>query len=479
MDESGLRTRASTVVETRLPGAKAADDEGLSWLPAWRLRQLIGARQLSPVEVTDHFLARISRLDPELHGFRQVDTAGARLQAQQAEVAVMAGETLGPLHGIPVAMKEFIAVKGMSWRDLSVVNDGVPRDIVAPRDALETERMRASGAILIGPTVAGLVVREFGYTDRMPLNPWDTSRVCGDSSSGSACVAASAMTPLTIAGDGLGSTRLPAAFCGLVGLHPTRGLVPSFEWERLGTRPLTTYGPLARDVRDAAIVLSVLAGPDGRDQMGLPDEPDDYLARLEDGARGMRLVWSDDFGYANAFAVAETPRVIETVRNAAFSLTAIGAEVWTTDEVFENPAWVANKVLMADTTISVYTQPSREDAVLVREGRQRIWTALRRVLTDADFILTPTILSIAPTRQVWAQTGVAQDFAGLYTAMTGVANLLGWPAMSVPAGLVDGMPVGLQIIGPPRSEARMLQLAQAFVSSHDQIATRFTPSGES
>ena len=122
---------------------------------------------------------------------------------------------------------------------------------------------------------------------------------------------------------------------------------------------------------------------------------------------------------------------------------------------------------MGDPTIAVTIQPSRADAVRVREARQRIWTALRRVLGEVDFILTPTILSIAPTRNSWADSGVAKGFSGLYTAMTGVANLLGWPAMSVPAGLVDGMPVGLQILGKPKSEARMLQLAQAFLMARE------------
>ena len=453
--------------ETRLARAKPVDDGDLSWMPAWRLREFIGQRKLSPVEVTEHFLARIADLNPQLHAFRQVDVDGARAQARRAEAAVMAGEPLAPLHGIPVAMKEFVAVEGLSWRDLSLPNDGVPRDIVAPRDSLEPERLRAAGAVIMGPTVAGLVAREFGNSDRMPLNPWNTERVCGDSSSGSACAAASAMTPFTIAGDGLGSTRLPAAFCGLVGLHPTRGLVPSFEWEHIGTRPVSTYGPLARDVRDAAIVLGALAGPDGRDQMGLQDDVPDYLVHLDGGANGMRLLWSDDFGYARDFAVEESSRVIDTVRAAAFQLAAAGAEIRATDEVFENPGWVANTVLMGDPTIAVTIQPSRADAVRVREARQRIWTALRRVLGEVDFILTPTILSIAPTRNSWAESGVAKGFSGLYTAMTGVANLLGWPAMSVPAGLVDGMPVGLQILGKPKSEARMLQLAQAFLMARE------------
>jgi aspartyl-tRNA(Asn)/glutamyl-tRNA(Gln) amidotransferase subunit A len=445
--------------ETRLPRATPGDDGDLTWTPAWRLRELIGSRKVSPVEVVEHFLARSERLDPQLHAFREADAEGARAQAQRAEAAVMAQEPLGPLHGVPIALKEFLPVKGLAWRNMAV-----PEDVKAPRDAMEAERLRAAGAVIVGTTVAGLVAQEFGDSDRMPLNPWDTARVCGDSSSGSACAAAAALTPLTIAGDGLGSTRLPASFCGLVGLHPTRGLVPSFEWGTLIARPITTYGPLTRDVRDAATVLQVLAGPDGRELMGLPDDPPDYRSGLEDGARGMRLTWTSDFGYARRFAVEETPRVIETVRAAAARLCAVGVEISETQEVFENPAAVANKVLLSDPNIYARTDPTPEEVVETREGRRRIWTALRQVLAQCDFIITPTILGVAPTRKVWAERGVSPDFSGLYTAMTGVANLLGWPAMSVPAGLLDGLPVGLQILGPPRSEARMLRLAQAFLA---------------
>jgi aspartyl-tRNA(Asn)/glutamyl-tRNA(Gln) amidotransferase subunit A len=448
--------------ETRLPRSRPANDGDLTWAPAWRLREMIGAREVSPVEVTDHFLARIERLNPELHPFRQIDADGARAQARKAEAAVMAGEPLGPLHGIPLGLKEFLPIKGMSWLDLSV-----RQHREAPWDGLETERMRAAGAVVVGPTVAGAVAQEFGDSDRMPLNPWDTARVCGDSSSGSACATASAMTPLCIAADGLGSTRLPAAFSGLVGLNCTRGLVPSFQWEQLVTRPITTSGPLARDVRDAAIVLAALAGPDAREVMSLPDEPDDYLGRLEDGARGMRLVWTDDFGYARKFAVEETPRVIEAVRAAALRLESAGAVIEPTDAVFENPGWTANAFLMSDPILAPGVETTPEKAVKARENRGRIDAGLRQALAGADFILTPTLLCVAPTRAVWADKEASPAASGLYTAMTGVANLLGWPAISVPAGLVDGLPVGLQILGRPKSEARMLQLAQAFLAVLD------------
>ena len=171
MSADGL-TERRPAFETRLPPARVADDGDLSWAPAWRIREMIGARQVSPVEVTDHFLDRIERLNPQLHAFRQVDADGARVQARAAEAAVMAGEALGPLHGIPLGLKEFLPIKGMSWLELATRTHRV-----APWDALETERVRAAGAVVVGPTVAGAVAQEFGDTDRMPLNPWDTERV--------------------------------------------------------------------------------------------------------------------------------------------------------------------------------------------------------------------------------------------------------------------------------------------------------------
>jgi aspartyl-tRNA(Asn)/glutamyl-tRNA(Gln) amidotransferase subunit A len=459
LDLEAAKPPASTAFATRLARATPLEDGDLTWAPAWRLREMIAARKVSAVEVTEHFLNRIEALNPRLHPFRQVDAVGARAQAKKADAAVMAGAPLGPLHGVPIALKEFLAIEGLSWWNMRTSGHET-----APRDSIETERLRAAGAVIVGPTVAGLVAREFGASDRMPLNPWDTERVCGDSSSGSACAAASAMTPLTIAGDGLGSTRLPASFCGLVGLHPTRGLLPSFDWTQLNPRPMSTYGPLTRDVRDAATVLSVLAGPDGRDMMCLPGDPPDYLSALDDGAKGMRLLWTDDWGYGRAFGVAETPRVIDTVRAAALRLAGVGAKIEETLQVFENPAASASQWLRSDPALASRQDPPVETVVKVRQDRQRVWNAMRAALNGWDFILSPTILSVAPTRETWGEQGMTLDFAGRYTTLTAVANFLGWPAISVPAGLVDGLPVGLQIFGRPNSEPRMLQLAQAFLA---------------
>jgi aspartyl-tRNA(Asn)/glutamyl-tRNA(Gln) amidotransferase subunit A len=443
----------------RLPTARPRDEAGLTWLPAWRIRELIVAREVSPVEVTDHFLDRIEALDPVLHAFRMVDPKGAREQARRAEQAVMAGETLGPLHGVPVALKEHIPVEGLTWHDLLTAQKSI-----APRDAVEVERLRAAGAVIVGSTVAGLTALEFGDSERQPLNPWNTDHITGDSSGGSACAAASAMTPVAIAIDGLGSTRLPAAFCGLVGLHPTRGRVPAFDWGQMNSRPLATSGPLARDVRDAALVLSVLAGPDGRDIMCLQDDPPVYLAGLDRGAQGLRLAWTDDFGYAAAYAGPTAARVVDTVRRAAFGLRDAGAAVEATDQVWPDPSWAAGVVLASDRGLLTRRESPAEDVVRAREARARVWETFRSVLSGADFILSPTIQYPAPTLRDWAENWKAPSYMATYAAHTAAANLIGWPALSVPAGLVDGLPVGLQILGRPDSEPRMLQLAQAFLA---------------
>ena len=451
--------------ETRLAAAAPADDD-LSWLPAWRIRQLIETRALSPVDVVDHFLMRIDTLDPQLHAFRTIDRDGARAQAKAAETAVMRGEPLGALHGIPVATKSVLSIKGNA-----ATGFGAAQGIAPDHDAMEIERLRKAGAIIVGPTVSGLTAREFGSSDRAPLNPWDTERACGDSSGGSACAAAAAMVPIAIGGDGMGSTRLPAAFCGLVGVHPTRGLVPSFEWVTLNTRPFTTYGPMTRDVRDAATVLSVLAGPDGREMMSLQSDPPDFLAGLDAGVTGMRLGWTDDYGYARKYAVEETPRVIETVRTAAWRLSNAGARIEAIEGMlFEEPIWAANQWIATDVAQTTdydlgLTLPSREEIARAREVRGRVWQAMRDVTDRYDLLLCPTVLEVAPTRKQWAIDGISTDFFGIYPAMAGVANFIGWPAISVPAGLVDGLPVALQIIGRPHDEPRMFRLAQAFLAA--------------
>ena len=440
---------------------QAGDD--LSWLPAWRIRDLVAAREISPVEVTEHCIARIEALEPEFHAFRMTDHAAARAQAMEAEQSILRGDEPGPMHGVPVCLKEHIPVAGLHWHDLKTYEK-----TVTTRDGIEAERLRRAGAVIMGVTVAGLTASEFGDSDRQPLNAWNRGRICGDSSSGSACAVAAGLTPVSVAIDGLGSTRLPASYSGLVGLLPTRGRVPTLTWNEFSSHLLAASGPLARDVRDAALLLSVLAGPDPRDFNALPDAAPDVLGRLDDGVDGMRLLWTDDFGYAAPYAFEESGEVIATVRTAAEGLRGAGAVIEPMGKAFDDPTRWCNAALASDRAMFSYTRLPDETIIRAREVRGEVAGALDTLLRDADFIISPTSQHIAPTlgewHGYWAQTvdGKPSGHMATYTALTGFMNLIGWPALSIPAGLVRGMPVGLQIIGKPNSEPCMLRLAQAF-----------------
>jgi aspartyl-tRNA(Asn)/glutamyl-tRNA(Gln) amidotransferase subunit A len=196
----------------------------LTWLPAWSIRSLIVGHEVSPVEVIEHFLGRIEDNNKTLNAFQAVDAKRAREQATQAEEAVMDGRELGPLHGVPISVKEYIPVAGLMHRDSNGVVTGP-----STHDALGVARLRQAGAIVVGTNTAMGITEALlnPYNRELEArNPWDTGRVTGWSSSGGGAAAAAALVPIAIGNDGGGSTRLPAAGCGVVGVHPTPGLVP-------------------------------------------------------------------------------------------------------------------------------------------------------------------------------------------------------------------------------------------------------------
>lgn len=276
--------------------------------------------------------------------------------------------------------------------------------------------------------------------------------------------------------DGGGSVRVPSAFCGLIGLHPTRGRIPHVDYQSAAPRLTVTVGPMVRHVRDAAIAMSVLAGPDGRDFVCLPDEPPDYLGGLEQGIEAVRFAWTEDFGFSVIPDALKSPQFDAQIHRATGFLRKAGGKVTQSSTKWEHPmnAWLAAQQLSKGANVpSFYGKPvSESELIAAVQSRQRNWQRFRDEFKEVDFIVSPTVRFVAPKIDRWIELVDRETEArmqkvalGYYSAHTMMCNVLGLPAITLPAGFVDGMPIGLQVIGKPNSEARLLQVAHAFFSS--------------
>ena len=462
-------------------------DDELTWMPAWQMRDLMAKGELSSRQVTEHFLHRIDELNPTLKAFEHVDADGALAQADALDARVAAGDELGSLHGIPTSVKSHIRVKGVPYHALSHDKRGPEPSRF---DDILVERLRSSGAVIVGSnTMMGAggggimdpdrpgVFRPFNW-DAEARNPWDPTRVPGWSSSGGAAAAAARLLPVTIGSDGGGSTRLPAAYSGVVGLHTSRGLIPFVDYEKPAMLLTVSRGPLARDVRDVALFTQAMAGPDGRDYVCLPDDTPTMVDGLSGGIEGMRLAWTEDFGFASRYATERSPAIIAVAREAARQLASLGAELVETDEVWEDrspvstDSWLAEPSLY-EAQVGVVLEPPAPPAydgyLAMAESRARNVEHFRRFFRDHDVLLSVTAQRTATTVEEW-EAGWTVDgpsfpggsFAPVYCSHTMIFNWLGFPAVSVPCGFVDGLPVGLQIACLPGREDKVLRVAAAF-----------------
>jgi Asp-tRNA(Asn)/Glu-tRNA(Gln) amidotransferase A subunit family amidase len=436
-----------------------ADEQGLTWLSASTLAEMIARREVSSVDVVRHFLDRIEEHDGELRAFRKLDPAAALAQAERADQAMREGSSIGRLHGVPVAFKESFGVGGLS----------------ATRDGVEVERVRAAGAVIVGVTVAAAgPTPDMADPTDLPRNPWNTDHTAGGSSAGNGAAVAGGLIPLAIGDDGGGSVRVPAAFCGLLGLVPTRGRIPHVDYRSAAPRASVTVGPMTRSVEDAALALQLLAGPDGRDYVCLQDDPPDYLAQLDAGIAGLRFLWSEHFGFPPLTGFSESS--IAATRAAALGLESAGGTVEEHPVGWEDPqiAWMATQRLigpeMAALFDGLYGPLSEADIVAGLASRERNWRRFRAVFAEYDFVISPTVQITAPTMpdlvDYCARTGddPRRQYSSYLGAHTMLCNVLGLPAISIPAGFEVGMPIGLQVIGRPGSEKELLQVAQAFLS---------------
>jgi aspartyl-tRNA(Asn)/glutamyl-tRNA(Gln) amidotransferase subunit A len=464
------------------------DATDLCYTPATELARLIRTRALSPVELTRAVLERIERVNPVLNAYCTVTAEAALATARAAEQAVMRGAALGPLHGVPYSVKDLNFTKGVRTMGGSRIFEHRVPDTDAPL----VRRLKTAGGVMLGKTTSP----EFGWKalGDSPLtgitrNPWDTRMTTGGSSAGAGAAAAAGLGPLAQGSDGAGSIRIPSSFCGIYGFKPSFGRVPN--WPLSNNDNSSHNGPMTRTVADAALMLSVIAGPDDWDRTALDAPPEDYVGRLARDLRGVRIAFSPALD-----GLQVDPEVAGVVRDAVRAFETLGCVVeevkpgfadtaelirimWSAHEAGQRGRFVAQWGPQMDPgLVACIENGSRYSAVEYIEAREKkilFWDTVRPLFERYEFLLTPSVsgpafevgrLNPAHFRQH------AWDWFD-WASFSYPFNFTGQPAASLPAGFTSaGLPVGLQIVGRRCADLAVLQASAAFEAARPWVARR-------
>ena len=459
-----------------------SNNDDLAFTSTTELRALIASAEVSPVEVTELYLRRIERLDSQLNSYLTVTADHALDSARQAEEAVARGDDLGPLHGVPISIKDLELTKGLRTTGGSLAF----QDRVPDEDSAVVERVRAAGAVFLGKTNTpefGLLGHTQNLLGDHCRNPWNTERTSGGSSGGAGAAVAAGLCSLATGSDGGGSIRIPSSFCGVYGIKPTQHRVPLYA----GPASMGVYnmfsqsGPMTRTVVDSAVLLQVMAGRDPRYVQSLRDEPEDYLAATERGVEGLRLAWSPDYGYG-----AVDPEVVEITSRAASVFEDLGCELGEADLVLDEPFepfWMLFSGVVHGRYAAVlehYRDKLTDYALECIERGEALRASeyvsalgyvdvMKAQFADVferyDLLLSPVMAVPAfpvgsPPSEIDGRS--VDAFSGAFP-FTYPINMIGYTAASVPCGFSsDGLPIGLHIVGRPGDEATVLAASAAF-----------------
>ncbi len=451
----------------------------LCFLTATELTRRVRAKELSAVEVMEAHLAQIARTNP------QVNAIVTLLPEEAIEGARVADETLarnlpvGPLHGLPIAHKDLAWTRGIR----TTLGSLVFKDFVPDEDALIVERLKIAGAITVGKTNTpefGAGSQTFNDVFGETLNPYDTTKTCGGSSGGAAVALACRMLPIADGSDMGGSLRNPASFCNVVGFRPSPGRVPSWP-SQAGWFDLSVEGPMARTVRDCALMLGAISGPDPRSPISISEPGDEFLRPLERDFSGVRIAWSRDLG-----ELPVDPRVTKVVEEHLRVFEDLGCTVEEAepdfahaDEVFKTlRAWSFE--LNFGEVLDKHRDELKDTVVWnIREGRKlpgpqlgeverrrtELYHRVRSFMERYEFLVLP-VSQVPPfdvkQRYVTEIEGVKMETYIDWMKSCYYVTVTSLPAISVPCGFTpEGLPVGMQIVGRPRDDFSVLQLANA------------------
>ena len=457
------------------------DRSEIVFLSTAELGRLLESKEVSPVEATEAYLERIERIDGKLNSYITVSHEEARQAARDAEQAISAGNYLGPLHGVPVAVKDQFNTKGIrTTAGSAIMWDHVPDD-----DAQVVTRLKEAGAVILGKlNLSEFALGEsFHHPGGTPKNPWDLTRNPGISSSGSAVATAAFLCSTSLGEDTGGSIRIPAAWSGLAGLRPTWGRV-----SRRGVAPvcwsMDSVGPISRSVEDCAITFQAVAGHDPEDPYSWNTPVPNYHQELEGGIRGLRVGVLRE-----KVAEGDLPtEILNAVNSAIAQLGELGAEVSEISIPLVENAGAVSKCITDMDGASVHHQLLRTraqdydhntrvrllTAILTPAQAyyksQKLRTLIRQAVLDAfegvDVIVLPT--SPAPAPKIPEAAGItsredAQSRISGVRNFTGAFNLAGVPALSIPCGFTsENLPISLQIVGRPMADAAVMRVGHTY-----------------
>ncbi|CUV03663.1 Aspartyl-tRNA(Asn) amidotransferase subunit A @ Glutamyl-tRNA(Gln) amidotransferase subunit A [hydrothermal vent metagenome] len=449
----------------------------LPFLSAGDLSRLIQSKEVSPVEVTEAYLDRITSLDHRFNSYLTVMREQALVDAQQAEEDIASGQHKGPMHGVPVAVKDQFWSRGVR----STGGSRILADFVPDEDATVIANLRKAGAVVLGKTnMTEFAITGFSHRYATPRNPWNTDSYTGGSSSGSGAATAAYLCATSLGEDTGGSIRFPATWCGLVGLRPSWGLVSRYGVMR-GVWSMDTVGPISRTVEDAAITLGAIAGHDPKDRYSSRAPVPDYRQALGSDLKGLKIGVITEFMDSDLVE----PEVRQTVSDSFATLGELGATVEEVSVPLSMDAGIASAVLLAvepalaqqDWVKDQLQDYGHDVRILLLTGSllpaqayykaQKLRTMLRQQVLDSlekyDVLVLPTSGKGAQPLEQDPPITSKETASRLAFLFTRIFNLASCPAMSVPCGFDDrGMPVGLQIGARPGAEETIFKVAHAY-----------------
>lgn len=454
-----------------------ADRAELCWLDIEEASRLLRTRELSPVELTTAVLDQIAALDDQLHAFITLDPDGALDAARAAEREIAAGPDRGPLHGIPVSVKDnFFTARLRTTSASRIYESWIP-----DHDATVIERLRAAGTVLVGKANMFELATGWGTSGHFPLavNPWGAAHTPGGSSSGSAVAVASGMGYASLGTDGGGSVRVPSNYCGVTGFKPTYGLVSSYGTIPVGPS-VSHVGVIARSVRSAALLFQAIVGHDARDPASVRASATDYVGGLLGNAEGLRIgiPWNYLDGHLSVESGGAFETSLRVMEDAGASLVEFElpspdqvAPLWMTIVYAELAAFHEERFHRAPEDFGPELGQRIAEGLATpatvyfraQETRSLLRAACAVAMRDVDLIATPTAPGPAPlVEELRARASKLQDI-GQLARYTRPYNLTGLPAITVPGGFTNtGLPLGFELAGRQFEDAVVLRAADAY-----------------